>query len=244
MIHRLENTGVWAWREAPARLSGISSRTLRGAGIQLDEGSRDLVRNLVLHYSAPSWRRTAATGMGACATGLALWIVLWQRNPWAVWCQAGPHGCSATKPDWWAGPRHDAGAVWFMLIAMLGSYLVLAQNYAAFCAVRVLAVARSAVRFQADWLNLDGAYGWDSFRQAFELTFGSVALRAIQLTAVMIALGLRSALAIGLVTLFWACFLDIYVWYPFRLVETRFERLRSERLRVLKMELCLRGTRA
>jgi hypothetical protein len=239
VVEELVGSGAWKWRSQVDPPSSMLARLMTRAVDASPQATdcRLKMEYLLARYGAADPRRACVSAIAAVGLGLLAWAYVNWTEVWAHVVSAGRSGTpTAVEADWWASSAHVHGLVVYVTVSALGVYFIIAQNATALAAIKAFAAARRLTDFHVDWLDLDGAWGWSAFQRVFLFTYISIALRAVQITALLVGLRIHQLWAVASVAALWVVFLVLYLWYPYRALAAALEPLREARLKALKKE--------
>lgn len=139
----------------------------------------------------------------------------------------------AAYHNWWASDAHPFAHIVYTLLAIYAILIILHFEVVGIVAVYMTVVVYFTVEFSADWLNLDGRFGWSPIARTFRTVLWANALLGGTLAVVLMSIGFSNYRWVSALVVLYAIFMPMFTlvpWLVFRRVESQARKLRIERV--------------
>lgn len=135
--------------------------------------------------------------------------------------------------NWWAGDAHLFAHIVYTILAIYAILIILHFEVVGIIAVYMTIVVYFTVDFSADWLNVDGRFGWSPIARTFRTVLWANALLGGTLAVVLMSIGFSNYRWVSALVVLYAIFMPMFTlvpWLVFRRVEKRARNLRIARV--------------
>jgi hypothetical protein len=140
---------------------------------------------------------------------------------------------AAAYQNWWAGDAHLFGHIVYTILAIYAILIILHFEVVGIIAIYMTIAVYFTVDFSADWLNLDGRFGWSPIARTFRTVLWANALLGGTLAVVLMSIGFSNYRWVSVLVVLYAIFMPMFTlvpWLVFRRVENQARKLRVRRV--------------
>lgn len=139
----------------------------------------------------------------------------------------------AAYQNWWASDAHLFAHIVYTILAIYAILIILHFEVVGIIAIYMTVVVYFTVDFSADWLNLDGRFGWSPIARTFRTVLWANALLGGTLAVVLMSIGFSNYRWVSALVVLYAIFMPLFTlvpWLVFRRVENQARQLRVDRV--------------
>lgn len=178
--------------------------------------------------------------------GLGLAILLriaLDQNVFQVWVPSGlsttakQHWLTEARRSWWASSDHLAGYLLFSLFTWLGMSMIVAYNLMGIITVIFAVAVYQVIEPRAEWLNKDGAFGWQPVSAVYRSVYGTIALFGAVISILIALLGSKTPISVIALAALFLLPIPVYVYIPWRVFRRLEDSVKELRLTALSIML-------